>query len=134
MRRRLKNYCWLLCCILLFFRGDGNPRIFFFPMHSRFRRCGIFPLIFWDRCVIFPVQKFPCAENSPYRILLPPAHTVLCGVIWAQRCHRLSPLSFWGMPPIATAVVFFWGGGGHAGAPNRVDHERVCSIQVGLTL
>ena len=33
----------LLYCVPF---GDRNPKIRFFPMHSRFRRCGIFPLVF----------------------------------------------------------------------------------------
>ena len=50
------NHCWLLCCIvcLLGIAIPGSPLL---PMHPRFGRCRIFPLIFWDR--IFPVQKFP---------------------------------------------------------------------------
>ena len=40
------------------------------PLHRRFGRCGIFPLIFWDRCGIFPERNFPLrkkprAESPP---------------------------------------------------------------------
>ena len=52
------------------FAIPGSPLL---PMHSRFGRCGIFPLIFWDRCGIFPVRNFPlrkkpCTEPPPPRV------------------------------------------------------------------
>ena len=46
----------LLSCVCF---GDCSPRVPFLPMHSRCRRCGIFPLIFWDRCGILPEQNLP---------------------------------------------------------------------------
>ena len=46
----------LLCCVPF---GDRNPRIPFPPVHSRLRRCGIFPV--WA----FPRRKIPRTENAP---------------------------------------------------------------------
>ena len=60
-----------LCCIvcLLGIAIPGSP---LFAMHSRFGRCGIFPLIFWDRCGIFPVRNFPLRKNPRTEIYPPP--------------------------------------------------------------
>ena len=58
----------LLYCVSF---GDRNPRIPFLSMHSRFRRCGISPFIFWDRCGIFPMQNFPW-QNFPIQKSPPP--------------------------------------------------------------
>ena len=65
----------LLCCV---FFADCNPRILFLPMHSRFRRCGISPLTFWDRCGIFPVQNFRLRKN--------PGPLYVCMYGWHLQC------------------------------------------------
>ena len=60
----------LLCCVSV---GDCNPRISFLPMHSRFRRCRILPLICFGTGTgyspfrIFPCGKNPRAQKSPPR-------------------------------------------------------------------
>ena len=59
----------LLDCVSF---GDHNPRILFLPMHSRFGRRGIVPLIFWDGCGIFPrteISPHPLDPDSTQDVL-----------------------------------------------------------------
>ena len=70
----------LFCCIvcLLGIAIPGSP---LFAMHSRFGRCGIFPLIFWDRCGIFPVRNFPLRKKP--RTEFPPPRYFLKSLFFA---------------------------------------------------
>ena len=49
--------------------GIAIPGSLLLPMHCRFGRCGIFPLIFWTGAEFSPCRIFPCGkipvQNSP---------------------------------------------------------------------
>ena len=68
--RHMQNHCWLLCCIvcLLGIAIPGSP---LFAMHSRFGRCGIFPLIFGTGAEYSPCGIFPCGKTPVQNFPLP---------------------------------------------------------------